>query len=147
MSQLVRLLPASHDIYHLTGPRGGVWTRLGRARCFQLSLEAAIGGSARASMSSQGWTRRGPPRSRCSLAALGSRRLLDRGPDLPGSWRPGAVLGARRTDDGDTVACSRPDPGGGVTRRRGRRETSRAGRRLQVSSPPTPCPPRPVSDH
>lgn len=60
-----------------------------------------------------------PPfaRSRCSPAALGSRRLLDRGPDLPGSWRPGAVLGARRTDDGDTVACSRPDPGGGDHRK------------------------------
>lgn len=50
-----------------------------------------------------------------------------------------------------TTATQRPahdqTPEERITGRRGRRETSRAGRRLQVSSPPTPCPPRPVSDH
>lgn len=150
MSQLVRLLPASHDIYHLTGPRGGVWTRLGRACCFQLSLEAAIGGSARASTSSQGWTRRGPPRPR----AVGAR-WQHSVPD--GCWTEGLTSraaggqGLSLAPAARTTATQRPahdqTPEEGITGRRGRRETSRAGRRLQVSSPPTPCPPRPVSDH
>lgn len=142
MSQLVGLLPASHDIYYLTGPRGGVWTWLGWARCFQLSLEAAIGGQLEPAR---------PPKAGRGEAPLPRAVGAPWQHSVPdGCWTEGLTSraaggqGPSSAPAARTAATQRPahdqTPEEGITRRRGRRETSRAGRRLQVSAAPHALP-------